>query len=159
MNRKMKHKTLFTLAVGVLLGISGMTLGQTLNYTFTWEKPVYLRVVSGNIKVYWDSNCTIPVKIINFGDGTRGTIYNVTLYVKNEAPGNSYFMWNSTLHVVTTEYIIDRWYFANFTDLGQAQPLNETTLPPGFVARTLYMIYIGSAALQTYSWTLDIFTI
>lgn len=118
---------------------------------FVWESPVTIEVVTPELNVYFDEECTEPVSEIDLGTiqaGARVPADGVILYIRNEGDERLRLTWKSTAASETDNKIWNYWntnpYVGN---------LEGRYIDPDEVIRTEYYIQASpDSPLEPLSW-------
>lgn len=138
---------------------------------FNQTEPTYvtagivLQTPTMKLGFYWDQSCSQPVTNFDFGNlahPAQPIEMWKHIWIRNEGDVWHALTWNSTLSSVTNE-IEERWNYPGYWSGGggvlyeswDATAINGTTLGPGQVAETYYIIRVQAyPTFGTYNWTL-----
>jgi len=141
----MKKLSLLLLIAFISVSV-GLATSMAITFTITQTITNTATVVpAGDVKAYWDEDCTELVDEIAWGALATGKSYEKSFYLKNEGDTAAKLAWSSTLsEKVGTDSLTSG-----------AVNVNGYKLSPGEVISVSYSIYVRpDAPFGGFSWSL-----
>jgi len=135
-------------SLAVMLIVAALTLTLVVFALLQYSVRIGGRgaVKAVDVGVFWDSNCTNPVSVIDWGMVEPGSMNNVTVYVRNEG--------NVAAHI---SLATENWNPSSASDyLALSWNYDDRQLNPKEVVQTTLTLTVSSIAQGIESFSFDI---